>query len=67
VIRLSNEEERLYKSLPSTPFTSREVGSGRTCYTLCGLEEKGLVRRKGTTGRLGRYILWEKNRIINPQ
>ena len=64
--RIGKEEEELLRNLPSEPFTTREVkgnlGSVKTSFILCSLEERGLVRRKGRTGKSGRYILWEKKR-----
>ena len=36
-------------------FQRRDLGQ-----VLCSLEYKGKVQRVGTTGRLGRYALWQK-------
>jgi chromosome segregation and condensation protein ScpB len=65
--RIGKDEEDLLKTLPEDrPFTTREVkgnrGSVKTSYILCSLEERGLVRRKGRAGKLGRYVLWEKKK-----
>lgn len=70
IIRLTmNEKEELISSLPddgsfsvkdlkkklSKGFQNKHLGP-----TLKALEDRGIVRRAGTTGRLGRYILWQK-------
>jgi hypothetical protein len=63
--QIGREEEELLKTLPEDkPFMTRDVkgdlGSIKTSFILCSLEERGLVRRKGKAGKLGRYVLWEK-------
>lgn len=63
--QLSLEEEEILKLLPNEPFMAREVKSDRgnvkIAFILRSLEGKGLVKRKGKTGKLKRYILWKKN------
>jgi len=62
--QLSLEEEEILKLLPNKPFMTREIKSDRgnvkVAFILRSLVERGLVRRKGKTGKLKRYILWEK-------
>jgi len=62
--QISKDEEEILRVLPDKPFMSREVKSEKNnvkvAFILRSLEQKGLVRRKGKTGKLKRYILWEK-------
>ena len=62
--QISTEEEEILKLLPSGTFMSRDVksdkGSVRVAFILRSLEERGLVKRAGRTGKSGRYILWKR-------
>ena len=62
--QIGKDEEEILKVLPDKPFMSREVKSEKNnvkvAFILRSLEQKGFVRRKGKTGKLKRYILWEK-------
>jgi hypothetical protein len=59
--RLGVEEEELFSRLPNNPFTTKKVGGKKIVGILRSLENKGAIKRVGMTGRLKRYILWEKN------
>jgi len=64
VKQISTEEEEILKLLPNKPFMSRNIksdkGSVKVAFILRSLEERGLVKRAGRCGKLGRYILWKR-------
>ena len=47
--------------MPPGKFTAKDLALGsKAGGMLAGMEGKGLIRKAGTTGRLGRTALWER-------
>jgi len=59
--RLSARDDAVLAKMPPGKFTAKDLALGsKAGGMLAGMEGKGLIRKAGTTGRLGRTALWER-------